>query len=135
MARARRSQVALSSGAWAMIWPSSTHAVADVVLLEGGVGLAPQLRQRLGDRAGVVLDLGFELDRGFVELARWKALSAADAGMELRAMDARVTSAATRPTRNCANMGLVPPPPSGGKFPRGRPSKHNPESCPVVTRS
>src|SRR6186997_1127634 len=36
--------------------------------------------------------------------------------MELRAKDARVTSAASKPTRDCANMGLFPPPPSGGNF-------------------
>ena len=45
------------------------HAVADVVFLERRVGVAPQLRERLAAAAGVVLDLGFELDRGLVEIA------------------------------------------------------------------
>ena len=53
MARARRSQFALSSGATATIWPSSYHAVADVVLLERGIGVAAQLRRGLVDLAGV----------------------------------------------------------------------------------
>ena len=44
------------------------HAVADVVLLERGVGVAAQLRQRLGGRARVALDLAFEVDRGGIEV-------------------------------------------------------------------
>src|SRR5439155_1402549 len=43
-------------------------AVAHVVLLKRGVGVLAQLRKRLVRPAGVVLDLGFELDRGFVEV-------------------------------------------------------------------
>ena len=75
MARARRSQFALSSGACGDDLAEQHHAVADVVLLERGVGLAAQLRQRLGDLPGVVLDLGFELDRGFVELGALERLA------------------------------------------------------------
>ena len=65
--------------------------------------------------------------------ARWNALPAADAGMELRAKDARVTSAATQPTRNCANMGLVPPSPSGGNFRGGDHPSTIPNHVRVVT--
>ncbi len=45
------------------------HAGAEIVLLEGGVGVAPQRRGRLGHRPGVALDLRFELDRRLVEIA------------------------------------------------------------------
>ena len=68
MARASRSQVALSSGVWRDDLAEQHHAAAEVVFLEGGVGLAAQLRERLGGLAGVGLDLGFELDRGVGEL-------------------------------------------------------------------
>ena len=43
------------------------HAVAEIVLLEGGVGFAAKLRQRLGVGASLALDLRFELDGGFGE--------------------------------------------------------------------
>ncbi len=42
--------------------PEDLHAAAEIVALERGVGLAPQGLRRLGDLAGLALDLGFELD-------------------------------------------------------------------------
>ena len=45
------------------------HAAAEIVSLEGGIGLAPQGGGRLGDRAGIAFDLRFELDRRVVEIA------------------------------------------------------------------
>src|SRR5262249_40585614 len=39
------------------------HAGAGVALLERGLGIPPQLHQRLGDGTGVLLDLAFELYR------------------------------------------------------------------------
>ena len=80
MARASRSQFALSSGATATIWPSSTMPLREVVLLQRGVGLAAQLRQRLADLAGVGLDLGFELDRGFGEIVALEGLVGGEGG-------------------------------------------------------
>ena len=44
------------------------HAAAEVVLRESGVGIAPDLRQRFGRRAGIRLDLRFERDRGIGEV-------------------------------------------------------------------
>ena len=44
------------------------HAVAIVVLLEGGVEFAPQLRDRLAHLPGLRLDLAFEPDRCFLEI-------------------------------------------------------------------
>ena len=41
---------------------------AEVVALEGGVGLAPQHGGGLGDRSGFGFDLGFELDRRVGEI-------------------------------------------------------------------
>jgi hypothetical protein len=45
------------------------HAGAEIVLLEGGIGIAPQRRGRFADIAGIALDLRFELDRRLVEPA------------------------------------------------------------------
>ena len=50
------------------------HAGAEIVLLEGGIGVAPQGGGRLGHRAGVALDLRFELDRRVVEIAALERL-------------------------------------------------------------
>ena len=55
-----RSQLAASVGATATICPENLQSAADVVALEGGIGLAPQHGGRLGHLAGFGPDLGFE---------------------------------------------------------------------------
>ena len=42
---------------------------AEVVLLEGGVGVPAQRGGGLGDGAGIAFDLRLELDRGLIERA------------------------------------------------------------------
>ncbi len=56
------------------------HAAAEIVLGECRVCLAPQRRERLRDRAGVLLDLGFELDRGVREVVVLEGLVGGDGG-------------------------------------------------------
>ena len=68
------------SGATVTSWPSTSMPVRKSLLLEGGVGVAPQRRRRLGHRAGVALDLRFELDRRFVEIAALEGLVGGDGG-------------------------------------------------------
>ena len=53
------------------------HAGAEIVLRKGGVGVAPDLRHRLGRGARVGLDLGLELDRASARSRFWNGLSAA----------------------------------------------------------
>ena len=78
--RASRSQLAASVGAAVTSWPSTSHAGAEVVLLEGGVGVAAQRRRRLGHRPGVALDLRLELDRRLVEIAALEGLVGGQGG-------------------------------------------------------
>ncbi len=65
---------ALSSGATDDDLPEQLHAGAEIVALEGGVGLAPQRGGGLGDLAGFGLDLGFELDRRIGEIVALERL-------------------------------------------------------------
>ena len=60
--------------------PEDLHAAAEVVALEGGVGLAPQRGGRLARLAGVGLDLGFELDRRIGEVIALEGLVGGDGG-------------------------------------------------------
>ncbi len=75
MARARRSQLALSSGAWAMIWPSSTMPLRTSFFWKAASASRRNCASGFADLSGVVLDLGFELDRGFVELGPLERLA------------------------------------------------------------
>ena len=77
MARARRSQVRALVRRDGDDLAEQHHAGADVVRLERRVGLAPQFSERLGDAAGVLLDLRLELDGGFGEIGALEGLSAA----------------------------------------------------------
>ena len=70
------------------------HAGAEIVFLKGGIGVAPDLRRRLGRRAGVVFDLRLELDGASSRSRVLKALSAACA-----VSGAKANSAAARPAR------------------------------------
>ena len=56
------------------------HAGAEIAFLEGGVGVVPQGRGRLGHRAGVALDLRLELDRRVVEIAALEGLVGGERG-------------------------------------------------------
>ncbi len=60
--------------------PEDLHAAAEIVALEGGVGLAPQRGGGLGHLAGFGLDLGFELDRRIGEIVALEGLVGGDAG-------------------------------------------------------
>ena len=50
------------------------HAVAEIRLAEGGIGVAAQLRRRFGHLTGVAFDLCLKLDCRFVELLALKGL-------------------------------------------------------------
>ena len=71
---ASRSQFALSSRRHHHDLAEKLQAGAEIVALEGGVGVAPQRRGRAGDRAGLGLDLGFELDRRVGEIVALERL-------------------------------------------------------------
>ena len=50
------------------------HACAEVILLEGGIGVPAQCRGRLTHRASIAFDLRFELDGRFIKLALLEGL-------------------------------------------------------------
>ena len=54
--------------------PEDLQAGAEIAAPEGGVGIGPQARPRLGDRTGLALDLGFQLDRGIGEVVASESL-------------------------------------------------------------
>jgi hypothetical protein len=56
------SQLALSSGVVAAIWPRICKADPEVGPPEGGVGVVAQRRGGFGDRPRLALDLGLQLD-------------------------------------------------------------------------
>ena len=74
MVRASRSQLPLSSGVVAAIWPRICKSGAEIDALEGGVGVGFQRRVGLGDRPRLALDLGFQLDRGIGEIVAFEGL-------------------------------------------------------------
>ena len=74
MVLASRSQLALSSGVVAAIWPEDLQPGAEIGALEGGIGIGAQGRGDLGDRPGLALDLGFQLDRGIGEIVALEGL-------------------------------------------------------------
>ncbi len=56
------------------------HAAAEVVALEGGVGIAPQRGGRLRHLAGLGLDLRFQLERGVGEIATFERFVGGEGG-------------------------------------------------------
>ena len=69
---ARRSQLALSSGRNRHDLAENLQAAAEVVTLEGGVGIAAKRGGRFCHLAGFGLDLRFELDCGVGEICALK---------------------------------------------------------------
>ena len=74
MVRASRSQLPLSSGDGGGDLPEDLQAGAEIVALEGGVGVGSQGRPGLRDRSGLALDLGFQLDRGIRQIVAFEGL-------------------------------------------------------------
>ena len=60
--------------------PENLHAGAEVVALEGGIGLATQRRGRFRDLAGIGLDLRLQLDGGVGEIVALKLLVGGNRG-------------------------------------------------------
>ena len=88
------------------------QAAAEIVTLEGGVGVAPQRCGGRGHLAGFGLDLRLELDRRIGEVVALERLLGDGAARDM-AKDKRVTSAASRPARtDDENMGGPPSPPA-----------------------
>ena len=112
------------------------HAASHVVFLERGVGVAAKLRHRLAGLAGVGLDLGFELDRGVVELGALEGF-VGGGGRGRNGTQGNRRKGDERGNEADADMrehGMISSSPLWREFPRGRPSKHNPESCPSRDR-
>ena len=74
--RASRSQAAASFGAAVTNWPSTTMPLRKSFFWKAASASLAQLRGRLGDGAGVALDLRLELDGGLVEIAALEGLVA-----------------------------------------------------------
>jgi len=73
MVRASRSQLPASSGAVAAIWPRM-QAGAEIVALEGGIGVGPQGGCGFCHRPRLALDLGLQLDRRIRQFVAFKGL-------------------------------------------------------------
>ena len=73
-----RSQPALSPGAAATSWPSSTMPLRKSLLLKAASSFAADLRERLAGSASLALDLRFKLDRGFGEIRPLERLVGGD---------------------------------------------------------
>ena len=54
--------------------PEDLQAGAEIAALEGGVGVGSQRRRRFGDRPGLALDLGFQLDRRIRQIVAFEGL-------------------------------------------------------------
>jgi hypothetical protein len=107
------------------------HAVADIVFLERRVGVAPQLaRAACLPLPASVLTSASSLIAAFVEIA---ALEGFAGGRRRNGTEGKRRKGDERGNEADADMrehGLSSSSPLRRKFPRGRPSKHNPESCP-----
>ena len=101
-------------------------------LLERLVGLAAQLRQRLCDLAGVGLDLGFELDRGFGEIGPGEGLVGGAGGMQRAENGRKGDERGEQADADGRAHGMVPPPPSA-QFQGGDHQSTIPNCVEVVT--
>ena len=93
--------------------PEDLHAAAEIVALEGGIGLAPQRGGGLGHLPGFGLDLGFELDRRIGEIIALERFVGGDGG-----------SGQQQDERSCEGSANErehggPPVPAGGGNPNG----------------
>ena len=98
MVRASRSQLPLSSGVVAAIWPRICKPGAEIVALEGGIGVA--LRKVAGDLETAPASLliwASSLIAASARSSRLKALSAANAELRPSASVAQSVAARTRP--------------------------------------
>ena len=75
------------------------HAGAEIAPRERRVRVAAQRRHRLRHRAGVLLDLAFELDRRVGEIVALERLVGRGYGCSKDETDTSITSAAKTPTR------------------------------------
>ncbi len=93
------------------------HAVADVVSLEGRVGVAAKLRQRLCGGARVGLDLGFEIDRGGVEVGPLERLAGGGGRERAKGNGRKGDERGKKAGAGARNHGRYPPCPGGrGNF-------------------
>ena len=95
-ALARRSQLALSSGATTVIWPSNCKPVRKSLRAKAASASRRSSGGGLGDLAGFALDLRFELDRRVGEIVALEGLVGGDGGDNRKTTSARNGSADER---------------------------------------